>query len=183
MRFGMRWRAWWQQSVRPLQWCSWIIKRGRRYRTSHPRGLSRCPRFGSRLHSRSQYCLVLPRAETGRWSLLRGQFGLSWTMTWSRTKLVGELLGAYRTIRMQVECRGTITNYNPPPLSARFGPRYSRGAFHDERPPLYWRADALRNAEPILVTKFGAGMASFRAEVINSLRFDLQSSSFRCRGY
>ena len=47
-----------------------------------------------------------------------------------------------------------------------------RGPFHDERQPIYWRADKLRNYGPIQVRRFGGGLMSFRAHAIRGKWFD-----------
>jgi len=90
-----------------------------------------------------------------------------------------ELLNVYRRYPQTTGVCGMITNYNPPPLPARiWAGLFAWGPFHDERQPLYWKAEALRNAEPIRVTKFGATMMSFRADAIVEIRFDLDPAAF-----
>ncbi len=68
---------------------------------------------------------------------------------------------------------GIITNYSVPALSRRlFEHIFVRGAFRDERQPIYWHADELRHKGPRQVRQFGCGVMSFRAEAIGGLRFD-----------
>ncbi len=68
---------------------------------------------------------------------------------------------------------GIITNYSTPSWAFRSWSRvFLRGPFHDERQPIYWRANQLRDHEPIPVTKFGSGLMSFRADVVRHVRFD-----------
>jgi glucosyl-dolichyl phosphate glucuronosyltransferase len=68
---------------------------------------------------------------------------------------------------------GIITNYSIPPLSSRiFEVLFVRGAFHDDRQPVYWRANQLRGKGPQRVRQFGCGVMSFRASEIRNLRFD-----------
>ncbi len=68
---------------------------------------------------------------------------------------------------------GIITNYQP----AGFADRawqwlFVRGPFRDERQRLYLRADELRGAGRIPVSRFGGGLMSFRADRTGGLRFD-----------
>jgi glycosyltransferase involved in cell wall biosynthesis len=68
---------------------------------------------------------------------------------------------------------GIITNYSVPPLVRRmFEKTFVKGAFHDDRQPIYWRADALKFHAPQRVRQFGCGVMSFRANVIREIRFD-----------
>lgn len=68
---------------------------------------------------------------------------------------------------------GIITNYSVPPFSRRlFDKLFVRGAFSDDRQPIYWHANELRYKGPQKVRQFGCGVMSFRAEVIRNLRFD-----------
>jgi glucosyl-dolichyl phosphate glucuronosyltransferase len=70
---------------------------------------------------------------------------------------------------------GIITNYTVPSLSRRlFESVFVRGAFHDDRQPVYWHADALRFQGPQRVKQFGCGVMSFRGSVVRDLRFDPQ---------
>jgi glycosyltransferase involved in cell wall biosynthesis len=70
---------------------------------------------------------------------------------------------------------GIITNYAVPPISrCLFENVFVRGAFHDDRQPVYWHADALRFQGPQRVKQFGCGVMSFRATVVRDLRFDPQ---------
>lgn len=68
---------------------------------------------------------------------------------------------------------GIITNYTVPSLSRRvFERTFVKGAFHDDRQPVYWKADKLRSQGPVEVKQFGCGVMSFRANIIRELRFD-----------
>lgn len=68
---------------------------------------------------------------------------------------------------------GIITNYSPPDLFyRRWSAIFARGPFHDERQPVYWAAERLRDAKPIKVRMLGGGMMSFRADAIRGIRFD-----------
>lgn len=68
---------------------------------------------------------------------------------------------------------GIITNYSVPPFTRRlFEKLFVKGAFRDDRQPVYWHADALRYKGPQKVRQFGCGVMSFRADVIRNLRFD-----------
>jgi glucosyl-dolichyl phosphate glucuronosyltransferase len=68
---------------------------------------------------------------------------------------------------------GTITNYPRPHWTFRlWAGMFVRGDFHDERQPIYWRSEQLRNSEPIAVTKFGGGLMSFRVKAIKGVAFD-----------
>lgn len=70
---------------------------------------------------------------------------------------------------------GIITNYTVPSLSRRlFESVFVRGAFHDDRQPVYWHADALRFQGPQRVKQFGCGVMSFRGSVVRDSRFDPQ---------
>lgn len=94
-------------------------------------------------------------------------------------KFLEEILNAYRNHRGAVGVCGMITNYKRPPVSARmWAAIFAWGPFHDERQPIYWNADVLRNEEPVQVTKFGATMMSFRADAIVGVRFDPNPAAF-----
>jgi GT2 family glycosyltransferase len=68
---------------------------------------------------------------------------------------------------------GIITNYRRPPLPFRvWNLVFERGPFHDERQPVYWNADRLRQCQPVVVRKLGGGLMSFRASSIRGVRFD-----------
>jgi len=68
---------------------------------------------------------------------------------------------------------GIITNYKPGGLASRTWSRvFVHGSFYDDRQDIYFRADALRNAGRIAVSRFGGGLMSFRTERIAGLRFD-----------
>ena len=68
---------------------------------------------------------------------------------------------------------GVITNYAPPPWPFRLWDRvFALGPFHDERQPIYWSADRLRDSKPIRVHKLNGGAMAFRADTLRGVRFD-----------
>jgi GT2 family glycosyltransferase len=68
---------------------------------------------------------------------------------------------------------GIITNYKPGGFANRAWQWiFMRGPFRDERQWLYHRAEELRGAGRIAVSRFGGGLMSFRAERVKGLRFD-----------
>jgi GT2 family glycosyltransferase len=86
---------------------------------------------------------------------------------------VEQLLAVYARSPSIGGVSGIITNYATPSWAFRSWSRvFLRGPFHDERQPIYWKADQLRDHEPIPVTKFGSGLMSFRADVVRHARFD-----------
>ncbi len=86
---------------------------------------------------------------------------------------IEELLRVYAQWPSVDGVSGIITNYAAPPWAFRWWARvFLLGPFQDERQPIYWRAKQLRDHAPIPVTKFGSGLMSFRAEVVNAVRFD-----------
>jgi GT2 family glycosyltransferase len=86
---------------------------------------------------------------------------------------VEELLTVYQQHPHVTGVSGIITNYERPPRAYRLWAFvFVRGPFHDERQPIYWKADRLRNAAPIAVRKLGGGLMSFRADAIRAHRFD-----------
>jgi GT2 family glycosyltransferase len=86
---------------------------------------------------------------------------------------VKELLKVYEQYPAVGGVSGVITNYSPPSLSWRIVRRlFWTGPFHDERQPIYWNADRLRNHEPFPVRKFGSGVMSIRRSAFAGDRFD-----------
>ena len=86
---------------------------------------------------------------------------------------VEQLLEVYSAIPDAGGVSGVITNYSPPsPAFKLWTAIFVRGPFHDERQPIYWNCDRLRNAGPIPVRKFGGGLMSFRADLIGDRTFD-----------
>lgn len=84
-----------------------------------------------------------------------------------------ELLKPYSEIPGLTGASGIITNYPLPPLWFRaWTALFRRGPFHDDRQSVYWRADRLRGAPPIPVTRFTGALMSFRASAVRDLRFD-----------
>ncbi|MGH9540757.1 MAG: glycosyltransferase family 2 protein [Terriglobales bacterium] len=88
-------------------------------------------------------------------------------------EFIAALLRVYRNDPWADGVCGVITNYRPPSWRFRTWRRiFERGLFHDDRQPIYWRADDLRHAAPLPVSRFGSGLMSFRAEAIRDRRFD-----------
>lgn len=89
------------------------------------------------------------------------------------TDFVGRILQVYREHPQATGVSGVFTNYARPAWASRCWSRiFARGRFRDERQPVYWDADKLRDAEPIRVTKFTGALMSFRASEIRHVRFD-----------
>ena len=86
---------------------------------------------------------------------------------------VEELLATYTSHPEVAGVSGVVTNYEPPSrLMRAWSQVFERGPFHDDRQPIYWRADELRDSGVFPVTRMGAGLMSFRASAVGSLRFD-----------
>lgn len=86
---------------------------------------------------------------------------------------IEQLLVVYARWPSVAGVSGIITNYARPSLAFRMWSWvFLQGPFHDERQPIYWKADQLRHHDPIPVTKFGSGLMSFRADVVRDVRFD-----------
>ncbi len=86
---------------------------------------------------------------------------------------VEQLLKVYSASPDAGGVSGVITNYSPPRRKFRlWSSIFVRGPFHDERQPIYWNCDCLRNTDPIPVRKFGGGLMSFRANLIQGRTFD-----------
>jgi len=68
---------------------------------------------------------------------------------------------------------GIVTNYSRPPLRQRLLTEvFCLGPFRDERMPLYWKANALRESPPIPIRKFTGCVMSFRRTALGPDRFD-----------
>lgn len=88
-------------------------------------------------------------------------------------EFIERLLEAYRNYPQAGGMSGIITNYRPSPLPQRVWTAvFSLGPFRDERQPIYWAADQLRNGEPHPVRQFTGALMSFRASTIGEMRFD-----------
>jgi GT2 family glycosyltransferase len=88
-------------------------------------------------------------------------------------EFIERLLEAYSDHPEAVGMSGIITNYRPSPLPQRlWSALFARGPFRDERQPIYWAADQLRNGEPHPVRQFTGALMSFRASAIGEMRFD-----------
>jgi GT2 family glycosyltransferase len=86
---------------------------------------------------------------------------------------IEQLLAVYRNYPKAEGVSGIITNYRPPPLPIRLWTAiFARGPFRDERQPIYWAADQLKNADPIPVRQFTSALMSFQASTIRGMRFD-----------
>ena len=86
---------------------------------------------------------------------------------------IAELLDVYLSYPVAVGVSGIITNYPPPgTLQRLWNAIFFRGPFHDERQPIYWRAEQLRESQPLPVTTFTGACMSFRASAIHGQRFD-----------
>lgn len=86
---------------------------------------------------------------------------------------IAQLLDVYRRYPNTTGVSGIFTNYVPPSLAHRTWSRiFLRGPFDDERQPIYWSADQLRNRDPLPVRKFTGALMSFKAAAIRNLRFD-----------
>ncbi len=86
---------------------------------------------------------------------------------------VEQLRATYRDYPEVGGVSGIITNYQRPSLAFRlWSGLFMRGPFHDERQPIYWNADRLRNSPPLRVRGFTGASMSFRADVIRGKRFD-----------
>jgi GT2 family glycosyltransferase len=84
-----------------------------------------------------------------------------------------ELLCVYQEYPEAGGVSGVVTNYTLPPRSARMlGRVFWIGPFHDERQGLYWRADRLRDHQPVRVRRFGSGLMSLRRKALAEERFD-----------
>lgn len=76
---------------------------------------------------------------------------------------------------------GIISNYSGAPIRRRlWESAFEVGPFHDDRQAVYRKVEKLRGAGPTQVRQFGAGLMSFRADVIRGLWFDenLHGASF-----
>ncbi len=84
-----------------------------------------------------------------------------------------ELLIVYRHFPSIDGVSGIITNYHPPSLLfVGWRWMFCRGRFYDERQTIYWRNASLRSKGPVVVSKFGSGVMSFRAETVRGMSFD-----------
>jgi GT2 family glycosyltransferase len=84
-----------------------------------------------------------------------------------------ELLVVYQEYPDAGGVSGVVTNYALPPRSTRLLRRlFWTGPFHDERQPVYWRADELRDHQPVRVRRFASNVMSIRREALADDRFD-----------
>jgi len=88
-------------------------------------------------------------------------------------EFVEQLIAVYRDRPEVSGVSGVITNYpRPSALFRAWNGLFVRGPFRDERQPIYWNSEDLRNSAPIIVPWFTGCLMSFRAEVIGGKRFD-----------
>jgi GT2 family glycosyltransferase len=88
-------------------------------------------------------------------------------------EFIERLLEVYNSHPEAEGVSGIITNYRPSPQPLRLWTAiFARGPFRDERQPIYWAAEQLRNAEPVPVRQFTGALMSFRASTIREMRFD-----------
>jgi GT2 family glycosyltransferase len=86
---------------------------------------------------------------------------------------VEQLLRVYRADPAADGVSGVITNYPRPRLASQlWNSVFMLGPFKDERQPIYWNADVLRDSPPLRAARFGCGLMSFRAIVLRGLSFD-----------
>ena len=84
-----------------------------------------------------------------------------------------EMLAAYARHPEVAGVSGIITNYLPHALIPRLWSWvFVRGPFHDDRQPIYLKAERLRTADVIPVSRFTGAAMSFRASSLQNLRFD-----------
>jgi len=92
---------------------------------------------------------------------------------------IEEILVAYRRLPDAAGIAGVVVNYPLPPAAFRiWSIIFARGPFRDERQPIYWHAERLRQHKPIAVAKLGGGLMSLKTAVARSAHFDT-----RLRGY
>ena len=83
-----------------------------------------------------------------------------------------QIVAVYRSANV-VGVSGIVTNYTPPSLISRcWSWLFVRGPFHDDRQPIYWNSENLRDSHPLRVSRLGGGLMSFRADAIRNVRFD-----------
>ena len=88
---------------------------------------------------------------------------------------LAELLTVYQQDPHVGGVSGVVTNYPLPSARERFMYRlFRRGPFHDERQPIYWNCEKLRQTGPFPARKFGGGLMSLTREALDGERFDPQ---------
>lgn len=86
---------------------------------------------------------------------------------------VEKLLEGYAEDSGVTGISGIITNYKPGGFASRVWSRvFVHGPFFDDRQEIYFRADALREAGRLPVSRFTGALMSFRADRTGGLRFD-----------
>ncbi|HEY6270844.1 MAG TPA: glycosyltransferase [Terriglobales bacterium] len=88
-------------------------------------------------------------------------------------EFIKELAAVYEARAGVAGISGVVTNYpSPPRLFRMWNALFVRGPLRDDRQAVYWKADRLRNAAPVRVSRLGGGLMSFRAQAIRGLKFD-----------
>ena len=86
---------------------------------------------------------------------------------------IAHLLQAYQKHPEAVGVSGIFTNYRPPPPLIRLWTMiFMRGPFHDDRQPIYWRAEQLRGTPPVRISRMTGALMSLRIESLAGQRFD-----------
>lgn len=89
------------------------------------------------------------------------------------TDFIAQILASYVQHPEADGISGVITNYSPPSMWRRLHNRIFRlGRFFDERHPIYWKADKLKDHAPMRVYQFTGCLMSFRRSRVGNLRFD-----------
>jgi glucosyl-dolichyl phosphate glucuronosyltransferase len=92
-----------------------------------------------------------------------------------------EVLAVYDEHPNAVGVSGIVTNYSPPsPIFRWWSKLFTRGPFWDDRQPVYWSSDRIRNHGPVPVSRLGGGLMSFRMDAIRGKWFD---ENLRGAGY
>jgi len=86
-----------------------------------------------------------------------------------------KLLAVYQRDPSVGGVSGMITNYSRPPLRERFLEEFfCIGPFRDERLRLYWRAQELRQSNPVRIRKVSGCVMSIRRTALNGQCFDAE---------
>ncbi len=88
-------------------------------------------------------------------------------------RFIQEILAVYNENPRTDGVSGIVTNYITPPAIFRCWARiFTLGPFWDDRQPVYWRANHLRDNAAVRVSRFTGCLMSFRKEAIEALLFD-----------
>lgn len=86
---------------------------------------------------------------------------------------VEKLLAVYQQDQCVGGVSGIVTNYSRPPLRERILEEFFYvGPFRDERQRLYWRAQELRQSDPVRIRKVSGCVMSIRRATLNEQWFD-----------